>query len=531
MTDIAAIPGIIADRNAIVRARLAKRYRAELRLKAYGIAAIAFAFLFLIFLLSDIVTKAWPAFTENEFRMEVTVARAALEIENPSDPVALSRADFLQPIRLKLLEYFPEAAENRRARAALFGLVSRGGAEPLRAQVVADPSLIGTTLSVPVYMSDDADYFYKGYVTQVTDHAPAGTATPSGTSGTVTLTSSAPDFTFILASVSAAAGATAELTEEMPSRIVGINGGRIKITEVAVDRISGETLVTLSSAAPAAPGAWKIETFEQPEANRKMGDQELTWLQSLKEKGLVINGLNWRFFSNSDSREAELAGILGALVGSAFTMLVTLVVCLPLGVGAAIYLEEFAPKNRFVDVIEVNINNLAAVPSIVFGLLGLAVFLGFFGLPRSAPLVGGLVLALLVLPTIIIAARAALKAVPPSIREGALGVGASHQQAVFHHVLPLAMPGILTGTIIGMAHALGESAPLLLIGMVAFIVDAPSSVTSAATVLPVQVFLWSDLPEIGFRAKTSLAIIVLLLFLFAMNGLAIFLRSRFEKRW
>jgi phosphate transport system permease protein len=200
-------------------------------------------------------------------------------------------------------------------------------------------------------------------------------------------------------------------------------------------------------------------------------------------------------------------------------------------VAAAIYLEEFAPKNRFTEVIEVNINNLAAVPSIVFGLLGLAIFLNFFGMPRSSALVGGLVLALLVLPTIIIAARAALRAVPPSIREGALGVGASQQQAVFHHVLPLAMPGIMTGTIIGMAHALGETAPLLLIGMVAFIVDIPHGVDEAATVLPVQIFLWSDLPEAAFRAKTSAAIIVLLMFLFVMNGAAIMLRKRFERRW
>jgi phosphate transport system permease protein len=212
-------------------------------------------------------------------------------------------------------------------------------------------------------------------------------------------------------------------------------------------------------------------------------------------------------------------------------MLVTLVICLPIGVAAAIYLEEFAPKNAWTDVIEVNINNLAAVPSIIFGLLGLAIFLNFFGLPRSTPLVGGLVLALLVLPTIIIASRAALKAVPPSIREAALGVGASHQQAVFHHVLPLAMPGVLTGTIIGMAHALGETAPLLLIGMIAFIVDVPGGPTDAATVLPVQIFLWSDLPEVGFQAKTAAAIIVLLMFLLVMNGAAIALRKRFERRW
>jgi phosphate transport system permease protein len=257
----------------------------------------------------------------------------------------------------------------------------------------------------------------------------------------------------------------------------------------------------------------------------------VAFLEKLKADGRIERGFNWLFFASGDSREPELAGIRGALVGSALTLLVTLVLCLPIGVLAAIYLEEFASKNRVTDLIEININNLAAVPSIVFGLLGLAVFLNFFGLPRSAPLVGGLVLALLVLPTIIIAARAALKAVPPSIKEAALGVGASHQQAVFHHVLPLAMPGIMTGTIIGMAHALGETAPLLMIGMVAFIVDVPGAFTDAATVLPVQVYLWSDLPEPAFKAKTAAAIIVLLVFLFIMNGLAIYLRKKFERRW
>ncbi len=290
-------------------------------------------------------------------------------------------------------------------------------------------------------------------------------------------------------------------------------------------------MIPLESTASAPGGAWDIVAFTTPAADRKLGDREIVWLRHFEERGQVSSSINWPFFATGDSREAELAGILGALVGSALTMLVTLVICLPIGLAAAVYLEEFAPKNRWTDLIEVNINNLAAVPSIIFGLLGLAVFLNFFGFPRSTPLVGGLVLALLVLPTIIIAARAALRAVPPSIREAALGVGASHQQAVFHHVLPLAMPGVLTGTIIGMAHALGETAPLLLIGMIAFIVDVPGGVTQAATVLPVQIFLWSDLPEVGFQAKTSAAIIVLLVFLLIMNGLAILLRRRFERRW
>ncbi len=267
------------------------------------------------------------------------------------------------------------------------------------------------------------------------------------------------------------------------------------------------------------------------ESERRFSDRQIGWFDALAAAGQVETRFNTTFFTHADSREPEQAGVLGAVVGTLLTMIVTLVLCLPLGIATAVYLEEFAPKNRWTDIIEVNINNLAAVPSIVFGLLGLAVFLGFFGLPRSAPLVGGMVLALIVLPTIIIAGRAAIKAVPPSIREAALGIGASKLQMVTHHVLPLAMPGIMTGTIIGMAHALGESAPLLMIGMVAFIVDIPGSFTDAATVLPVQVYIWADSPERGFVEKTSAAIMVLLAFLIAMNALAIFLRRRFERRW
>jgi len=245
----------------------------------------------------------------------------------------------------------------------------------------------------------------------------------------------------------------------------------------------------------------------------------------------VANRFNGTFFTTGDSREPEQAGILGAVVGSVLTLVITLLLSFPLGVLAAVYLEEFAPKNRWTDLIEVNINNLAAVPSIIFGLLGLAVFLNFMGLPRSAPLVGGMVLALMTLPTVIIAARAAFASVPPSIREAALGIGASKMQTVTHHVLPLALPGVLTGTIIGMARALGETAPLLLIGMVAFVVDIPGSLSDPATVLPVQIYIWVDSPERAFVAKTGAAIMVLLAFLIAMNGLAVVLRKHFERRW
>ena len=267
------------------------------------------------------------------------------------------------------------------------------------------------------------------------------------------------------------------------------------------------------------------------ESKRRLNDQQLKWISQLEQEGKIEIRFNSKFFTTGDSREPEQAGVLGAIIGSALSLLVCFILSFPLGVLAAVYLEEFAPKNKLSRIIEVNINNLAAVPSIVFGLLGLAIFLNFFGLPRSTPLVGGMVLALMTLPTIIIASRASLRSVPPSIREAAMGIGASKVQTTFHHVVPLAMPGMLTGSIIGMAQALGETAPLLMIGMVAFIVDVPKGITDAATALPVQIFLWADSPERGFLEKTSAAIMVLLVFLIVMNLIAIILRRRLEQRW
>jgi phosphate transport system permease protein len=271
--------------------------------------------------------------------------------------------------------------------------------------------------------------------------------------------------------------------------------------------------------------------MNQPESERRVKDNQVSWIRALEQEGRVEKRFNTTFFTAGDSREPEQAGIKGAVFGSLFTLMICLAIAFPVGVAAAVYLEEFAPKNRWTDLIEVNINNLAAVPSIVFGLLGLAVFINFFGLPRSVPLVGGMVLALMTMPTIIIASRAALKSVPPSIREAALGIGASRMQTVTHHVLPLAMPGMLTGTIIGMAQALGETAPLLMIGMVAFIVDIPGSVMDPSAVLPVQIYLWADSPERAFVERTSAAIMVLLMFLIGMNLLAVWLRKKFERRW
>ncbi|HEY5643546.1 MAG TPA: phosphate ABC transporter permease PstA [Woeseiaceae bacterium] len=267
------------------------------------------------------------------------------------------------------------------------------------------------------------------------------------------------------------------------------------------------------------------------EALRPLSDRQIEWVRTLESSGKIEKRFNRALFTNGDSREPELAGIKGAVMGSVYMLLVTIALSFPIGVAAAIYLEEFAPRNRWSDLIEVNINNLAAVPSIVFGLLGLAVFINWMALPRSAPVVGGLVLTLLTLPVIIIASRAAIKAVPPSIREAALGLGASQTQVVMHHVLPLALPGMLTGTIIGMSRALGESAPLLMIGMVAFIVDVPGSFTDPATALPVQIFLWADSPERAFAERTSAAIIVLLGFLLVMNLTAVILRKRLERKW
>ncbi len=292
---------------------------------------------------------------------------------------------------------------------------------------------------------------------------------------------------------------------------------------------------TLSVAVPASSN---VDMFmkgnidrETEESRRPLSDKQISWIDQLNDEGRLEARFNTALFTNGDSREPELAGIRGALMGSIYMLFLTILLAFPIGTATAIYLEEFAPKKRWSDLIEVNINNLAAVPSIVFGLLGLAVFINWMSLPRSAPLVGGLVLSLLTLPVIIIASRAAIKAVPPSIRDGALALGASRMQVVFHHVIPLALPGMLTGAIIGMGRALGESAPLLMIGMVAFIVDVPAGFNDPSTALPVQVYLWADSPERAFAERTSAAIIVLLGFLLLMNLSAIILRRRVEKKW
>jgi phosphate transport system permease protein len=573
--------GRVDFRSPAAHAHLRKRYAVESRFKFYGVAAIAFAAFFIIFLVSDIVVKAIPAFTEHRLSINLTPTAERVAEGGRTDRQTLMAGDWNAVVRDGVGKYFPDVT-NRAQRSKLYNeLISIGGGDDIRNRVIADPTLLGKPVQAQVLLSDDSDLYFKGMMTDRTERDGRGSIGVSGTSGDVSIASNVNDFAQDIARVrsdlQAAArraqleinrlkaaletvapdrraalqdqinrqiavatdldrrarsvGGTELIGDSTSSVLVKMNGGVIKLTEIGNEKASGTVIIPLKDAGEAKPGSWKIINLTTPEGSRKLSDQQIAWLDRMKEEGLVTQAFATRLFFSGDSREPELAGIIGGLTGTALTMLVTLALCLPIGVLAAIYLEEFAPKNRLTDFVEVNINNLAAVPSIVFGLLGLAIFLNTFDMPRSSPLVGGLVLALLVLPTIIISSRAALKAVPPSIREAALGVGASKQQAVFHHVLPLAMPGVLTGTIIGMAHALGETAPLLMIGMVAFIIDVPQSVTQSATVLPVQIFLWSDLPEPAFQAKTAAAIIILLLFLFVMNGAAIWLRRRFERRW
>jgi phosphate transport system permease protein len=554
------------------QARVKRRYRAEARFRYYGLAALVMTSIFVIAVLVDIVLKGLPAFTQHSLVLDVPIKAEDVDPQATRDPEVIRTADFFTLSRNALRGAVP-GVEGRLAKKKLDGLLSTGASNELRNMLMADPALVGQSVKARFLLSDDADLYLKGTETNVVTAAGRGAVTPSGTKDDVRLLSSSNDFAEALVALKLALAARVEelrtqlrraerggeaeaaraqalrdeiaalearytkqgveeqLDDRMPSLLVAMNGGLIKLTKIGNAEADGTVVLPLSSADEAQAGKWQLVTYVTPESNRKVSDLEIAFLEKLRAEGKIERHFNTLFFTSGDSREAELAGILGSLTGSILMLIVTISLCVPVGVIAAVYLEEFAPKNWFTDIIEININNLAAVPSIVFGLLGLAVFLNFFGLPRSAPLVGGLVLALLVLPTIIIAARAALKAVPPSIKEAALGVGASHQQAVFHHVLPLAMPGIMTGTIIGMAHALGETAPLLMIGMLAFVVDIPHGFFDSATALPAQIYIWSDLPEQAFQAKTAAAIMILLLVLFSMNGVAIWLRKRFERRW
>ncbi len=532
MTDAILTPGA-AKRPASLhtgdaaKARLKARYAAEWRFKWLGAGAVALAGFFLVLLLSTVVFQAIPALRMNYMVLPVDLSAAKV------DPAKLDGVNYDAILQDALAAKFPDAT-SRQDRRLLRGLISTGAGVMLRTDIAADPAMLGKTVDYAFPVDDFADLYLKGLLAdKATVEQIATTVTPSATTGEIDLALGDDSLARLARGLGAAEGegGSVQLGSGIASMLLTINGGVVKLTGFAPGGTvaKGTVIKALADTAPAAAASLRI--IDAPEAQRKISDKEIVWLDDLRSQHLTETRFNSIFFFSGASREPELAGIWGAVVGSFLTMIVTVAIAFPIGVSAAIYLEEFAPKNRLTTLIEVNINNLAAVPSIVFGLLGLAVFLNFFGLPRSAPLVGGMVLSLMTLPIIIIASRASLRAVPPSIREAALGIGASKVQTVFHHVLPLAMPGIMTGTILGMAHALGETAPLLMIGMVAFIVDIPGGITDPATILPVQIFMWADFPEPGFQQKTSAAILILLAFLIVMNAIAVVLRKRFERRW
>lgn len=440
MTD-AAMPSSAAMSAPAATRRdfgLKKRHRAEALFRFYGVAAITIGLVFLVVLLTSVITKGYTAFVQTSITVPVEFTADIIDKKNErsTNPRVLVSANYPVIARNAVAKALGVDPADKSATKEIQAFVSDGNRSILREMVVANPAIIGTTVPVTLLAAADIDSANKGQI------------------------------------------------------------------DLAV-----------------------------AEKNRKVSDRQVGWLNQLKQAGAISTPFNWGIITFGASSRPETAGLGVALIGSAYMMLIVLCCALPIGVAASIYLEEFAKKNTFTDFIEVNINNLAAVPSIVFGLLGLAVFINFFGLPRSAPVVGGLVLTLMTLPTIIIATRAALRSVPPSIRSAALGIGASKMQMVFDHVLPLATPGILTGTIIGLARALGETAPLLLIGMVAFVADYPATPLDPATALPVQIYMWTNEAERAFVERTSGAVIVLLVFLALMNILAIVLRRRFERRW
>ncbi len=410
---------------------LASRHRAERRFQMYGRAAIVFALLALVLLLSTIIENGWNGFYHTELRLTLSVDENVVG----HDPAQLRHTDMTPYIKHALLAKFPAVTERRELRE-MVGLVSSGASVKMRKVLIADPDKLHKPFTLWLPASDTIDRAMKSGVDEKT-----------------------------------------------------------------------------------------------PELQRKISNRQLGWLALFKQQGDVRVVFNPYLLSSGDSREPELAGFMGSMVGSFFTLLACMFVAFPVGVMAAIYLEEFAPKGRLTEWIEININNLAAVPSIVFGLLGLAVYLDIVGIPRSASLAGGLTLALMILPTIIIATRASLRAIPDTIRDAARALGASPLQVVLHHTFPLAIPGITTGTILGLARAIGETAPLLMIGMVAFVADIPKNILDPATTMPVQIYLWATSPEASFVEKTSTGILILLVILISMNSLAIFIRRRFEHRW
>jgi phosphate transport system permease protein len=449
MTDLSAAPASLPrPRPSLLDPsdRMRRRNAAETRFRLYGLAAIAIALTMLAIMLFTILRDGVSAFTQASLSFPVELSAEVLDPEGNRDRAEMAKVTTIGYGRVLAAAFTAELGRRGivtdLSEKDIGALISRDAPGTLRAQVLANPALVGTTIDAKVFAAGRIDGFLKGRV-----------------------------------------------------------------------------------------------TLDSAERDSNISPAQLRLAQQLVEAGILTSAFNWDFLTNPDASDQrpEASGLGVALIGSAYMMVLVLLMCVPVGIAASIYLEEFAPRNRWTDAIEVNISNLAAVPSIVYGILGLAIFINFAGLPQSSSLVGALVLSLMTLPTIIIATRAAIRAVPPSIRDAALGVGASKMQTVFHHVLPLAAPGILTGTILGLATALGETAPLLLIGMVAFVDNYPAAppdgILSPATALPVQVYSWASRSDPAFIERSNGAIIVLLIFLVAMNVTAILLRRRFERRW
>lgn len=500
--------------------RLQKRRNAEWRFKLYGQIAIGIAIGFLAILLISIGVRASSAFSRH--MVDITLERPDLAAQGE-----LSVTDVNLAVREQFLEIFPDSSNDRIARADLFALTTRLAVLPLRDRINGNPDMGGETVNARLALSDDIDLYLKNdlarhervYVGEagrfVRTNANTYRLTDAGRDGFV------------------------DFQDQIEAMGDGQQDILISLSDAwfEFEYVSGAVLVMQHLAGPLptfgeqANAPISATLLNSDSTNRKVSNRQVAMALYLNDRGQISQRFNLSLFTNADSTYPELAGAAAALVGSLFTMLITALFALPVGILAAVYLQEFAKKTILTSAIEVNINNLAAVPSIIFGLLGAAVFLNTLGLPRSVPLVGGLVLGLLVLPTIIIASRAALRSVPPSVRDAALGLGASPTQAVFHHVLPLAAPGILTGAIIAMARALGETAPLLLIGMVAFISDVPASPNDEATVLPVLIYKWFSGAERAWEPMTAAVIVILLIVLVAMNLIAVLLRRRFERRW
>jgi phosphate transport system permease protein len=528
------------------RRRVRRRYAADRRLQAYGIIAIALAVGLLAILVGSLVVTGLPAFLQTKLDLVVSIDPAKVDASKPAD------GNYRVLVREALARFLPADATDKQ-KTDVAKILTADAPYIVRDYVVNHPDTVGKTITLPIAFSDPFDQLHKGVIPK---EVPALTwsqvryferlqnrAVVVEQDGRTSLKldvyvdpakiEAGPPPTGDFAAL-ARDSLQAYLPDVHDTALFGI------LAEDAPDAIAklvaaDRNLIgkTVSVIFPVAPPFAELAKGETPMVlNPRFSESQIKAYDQMESEGLVRTPFNWELFFNADSRFPERAGLAGAITGSFYALLVCFLLSFPIGIAAAVYLEEFAPKNRLTDLIEVNINNLAAVPSVVFGLLGLAVFLGYFGLPRSAPLVGGMVLSLMTLPTIIIATRAALKAVPPSIREAALGVGASKHQVMMHHVLPLAMPGILTGTIIGMAQALGETAPLLLIGMNAFIPSIENmGVLEPATSLPTQIYSWADSPERGFVSRTSAAILVLLAFLVVMNMVAIALRQMFERKW